>query len=447
MGGFLRRSRTVVKKPWPWADTPDVHLSLSHKLIFGSLAVSAVVVLVPEVVQSMGLAVAPWVTPFLALGAGGGLGVFISRQVVARYGPLLELARRAGEGDLTPLHLPPEQERFPDETTELAESLATMVEQLRDLVGQTRQRASQIAASTEDFAASVAGANDRSLEISSTIAEVSESAAHQQKLLGDVTCLVTDIASAIEANAARAHEAFGFAAEANQKANAGVEVSRLAIEKMRNVFERVEQGGTMVFELETRTRDVQEITELITSVASRTNLLSLNASIEAARAGEAGRGFAVVADEIRKLAESAAKSADEISQRMGEIETDTRRVADEMRESGQLITEGREDVNTIAHSLEEIQAAVGEASDRAEQIFEQADKQARDAEKMVQSMDEVTKVSLTNTTAVDEVARTSTDQQTTMNQMVSSAEGLLEVSQELRGLTDRFQTGDEEAAK
>ena len=104
----------------------------------------------------------------------------------------------------------------------------------------------------------------------------------------------------------------------------------------------------MVFQLEAKTRHVHQITEIITSVASRTNLLSLNASIEAARAGEAGRGFAVVADEIRKLAESAARSAEEISKLVGEIEADTQSVADEMRESGQVITEGREDVNTIA---------------------------------------------------------------------------------------------------
>jgi methyl-accepting chemotaxis protein len=410
-------------------------MPLSSKLVVRSLLVAAAVVSFPHLVA-----------PFVALGVGGGLGFFLSRELGRRFTAVRDVTDRIRSGDLraTPLPAP---SRFPDETDEIARSVHQMLASLREVVEQVQQIADRVSASAAGLSRSTRQSQASHEEASATVEGVAKGVADQQALLEDAMRLIRDIAQTIELNASRAREAFGFSAEASQKAHAGVDVSRLALEKMKTVFQRVEQAGTLVFQLESKTRHVHQITEMIHSVAQRTNLLSLNASIEAARAGEAGRGFSVVADEIRKLAESSGRSAEEISKLMHEIQAETAQVADEMRQSSVVIGEGRDDVNTIAHSLEQIQSAVQEAASRAEEIFQEADAQARDAERMVGAMDEIARVAVANGSAIRDVSEATQVQVGAMVETASSAQALTELADEMRGVLRRFRTDGAGAAR
>jgi len=419
-----------------------VRVTLTAKFVLGSLVVAAMTFALPEWIRAQGISFSTWGSLFVALGVGGAMGFSLSKLLGQNFDRLRHVNERLREGDLSVDLSTLRPGFFPDETDDLVEGVRKMLEHLCTLVSHVQSTADSVAGAATQLKNSIDLVREGNDGISQTMGEVASSVEQQETLIDGASAQIQEICAEIETNADRAREAFGFAAEANQKAGTGVRVARLAIEKMRSVFERVELSGNKVFELEAKTRHVHQITEIITSVAQRTNLLSLNASIEAARAGEAGRGFSVVADEIRKLSESAGRSADEISKLIDEIQAGTDAVASDMRETSEGIAEGREDVNTIADSLEEISLAVGEAAGRSEKIFLGAEGHASRVEIIASAMGDITKVAATTASDVDQVSRTAAEQLSAVADMADRSRELAAMAEELNGRLRNFRTGN-----
>ena len=376
------------------AHSDEVYMesTLSIKVVASSLCVAAGAVIAPEWARQAGLVLGPFGSGLLSLTAGGVIGLILAQRVTIRFRRFESDVSRASGADRGAAQEPAASAqwfRLPDETDRLVEGLEEVSVRRVGLAGEINRQATSVASESDAMFHAVEPLRMGTRGIVDTVVELEKDIRQQHALIEEAKQQIHDMSSAMDRNADRAREAFGFAAEANQTAGTGVEVAQLAVEKMRHVFEGVEQTGAKVFALESKTRHVHQITEMITDVAHRTNLLSLNASIEAARAGEAGRGFSVVADEIRKLSESAGRSAEQITSLVHEIQSDTDAVADEMRQSSRDIGEGREDINTLVDSLETIGRAVGEAATRAEEIFHGADGRLKHAESMVNSMGKI----------------------------------------------------------
>ena len=107
----------------------------------------------------------------------------------------------------------------------------------------------------------------------------------------------------------------------------------------RQAASRMNDARAVVDRLGLAAEEIGRVVEIIGDIAAQTNLLALNATIEAARAGEAGKGFAVVANEVKILASQSARSAEDITSRVGTIQKVTRDTVGMIDEVSRAIAE------------------------------------------------------------------------------------------------------------
>ncbi len=123
----------------------------------------------------------------------------------------------------------------------------------------------------------------------------------------------------------------------------------------------VDSAASAVTGLRSASAEIGKVTEMIRSIALKTNLLALNAAVEAAHAGQSGAGFGVVASEVKKLSQSAAEFTTEIDARIAAMSKQVGNVTAVMDGVAAIIKRIRGMQDTIA-------AAVKEQTTTTEQI-------------------------------------------------------------------------------
>jgi len=325
-----------------------------------------------------------------------------------------------------------------DELGQLAQDFNHMTENLIQLVKQVSLASEHIASSSQQLSAGAEQSAQASNEVAGAITEVAQGTEKQMTAVNDVAAVVEEMAAGM-GQVLNNTEYVVRSAEGTAKAtDKGQQSIHTTINQMDHIQKAVNHSASLVEQLGIRSQEIGQIVEAISGIADQTNLLALNAAIEAARAGEQGRGFAVVAEEVRKLAEQSQIAAKQIADLIGEIQEDTHKAVDSMKNGTQEVEIGSKVVYEAGSAFEEIARLIQEVTEQVRGISHEIEEISRGNERIVSSIHEVNQISKSIAEQTLNVSASTEEQSASVEEIASSSQMLAKMTEDMEQALRRF---------
>ncbi len=359
---------------------------------------------------------------------------FINRSITRPLSRLVDAAQQVSEGDLTQ-HIGIEAAH---ELGQLSQSFNKMSDSLRSVLHQLADTTEQVASLAEELTANAEQTSQATRHVSMAIEEVSAGAHNQVQGADESARAMEEMAVGITRIAEASAQVSEAASETTAEASQGNQSIQKTVSQMNSINHSVQDSATIIQLLGERSQEIGQIVEVISGIATQTNLLALNAAIEAARAGEHGRGFAVVADEVRKLAEQSNTSASQITNLIQEIQHDTNRAVISMNTVVKEVQDGLRAVIEAGEAFQHIYESSQNVADQIRDISATAQEMSAGSEQVAASVDEMARIAKDSAGNADRVNALSKEQLLSIEEISHSALSLSQKAHELQRLIEKF---------
>lgn len=259
------------------------------------------------------------------------------------------------------------------ETGKISASVLELAESLAGVLSDVRQSETNLSNNVEAVKAYISNTEELTQKIVVSMSEISQGASDQAEDILVAAEEVSKISDLIEENNVSLANLKDGSAEMELTSQNAIEI----LNSLSQMSETTEAAISLINEkmdmTNKATEEIAVATDLITNIASQTNLLAINASIEAARAGDSGRGFAVVAEEIKMLSDQSEQSASKIRDIISSLISTVEEANKAVKNVSDIITRQNKDIEDTEKAFSRVMSCVKKSEQQVEEISNKND--------------------------------------------------------------------------
>ncbi|AJG92196.1 methyl-accepting chemotaxis protein [Bacillus anthracis] len=359
----------------------------------------------------------------------------IVRNALAPLRDLREGLRKVGEGDLS-IKL----EERPDDIGIINSYFNNTIEKFKGIIDKVKQTAEQVSSSSQELSVSTKENSMAVQGMVSSIVELRAGLQSQETSVPKYLDIVYEMEDRMEEITNTAKQIAKESEGTKHHSVKGNGIIEQAINQMNIIQNAVQDLSSIIHSLETRSKEISDIVNVITSISKQTNSLALHASIEASRAEANGDGFAVVADKVRNLAEQTEASAKDIAKLIGETQVETEEAVVSIQKASKGVESGIKLFQSNGAFFKTVSKSAQSVTNQVRVVASNSSDILQNSKNIVRVVNELSLIANTYANSSNNIEESMKEQEMSVQDIAELASSLSWLSQELQELIGEFKS-------